>query len=64
MAVLGYVANWFFGAPPHYVGLQKYTKKWVNLRQNSQYRPKFRVLYAKKYTVMKKYTTASSGGSD
>ena len=30
---------------------KRYTKKWVNSRQNSQNGPKLRVFYAKKYTT-------------
>ena len=47
--------------------LKVHTKKWVNSRQNSQNwpkRPKFYILYANKYTSLKKYTTAGGGGRD
>ena len=44
--------------------LYKYTKKCVNLQQNSQNRPKFCVLFAKKGTGLKKYTTVGGGGGD
>ena len=36
-----------FGTPPHYLALQKYTKKCVNSQQNIQNRPTFRVRCAK-----------------
>ena len=43
-----------FGTPPHYLGSQKIHQKCVNLRQNSQNRPKLCVFYARKYTRSKK----------
>ena len=62
--VIAYLIFVNFGTPPHYLGLKKYNKKSANLRQNNQNWPKYPFLCAKKYTGLKKYTTASSGSRD
>ena len=44
--------------------LHKFATNWRKLALIDQNRPKFRVLSAKQYTDLKKYTTAGCGGGD
>ena len=60
-----------FGTPLHYISVQKYAKKCIFLRQNSQNEPKgaktgqsFAISMIESTLTWKKYRTAGCGGCD